>query len=477
MPFIYGNRRQALLFPPYLEDYISADDPVRVYDAFVEQLAFASLGISLATDQVGAPPYDPKAMLKLLVYGYAYGIRSSRKLEQAVHHNLSFIWLVGGLKPDFKTIAEFRRGHREALADILGQCVRVCLKLNLIAGNTLFVDGTKISANASRHKNLSAEKAAQLLAGAEARIQAILAEAEACDQAEADQESLVHLPEELRQAKSRQAKMQAVIKELEAQGEKSLNLTDRDCRMMTTRRGTVTGYNLQAVVDDQNGLLVHTEVVDAATDRGQFVPQIEAAHEALGGKCKTACGDSGYADTSALKTLEDQGITVIVPSQEQARHRPQENPFGKDKFVYDGKREGYICPQGHFLRYRKTDRKLRQITYQITSAVLCRECPHFGVCTQSEQGRSIVRLVDEATKEVLAARFASAEGQAVYQRRQARVEHPFGHLKQDLGMRTFLLRGLKGVAAEAGLWAVGFNLKRMITLVGTPELLRAWQPA
>ena len=110
MAYILGERHQAQLFPASVEDYITPEDPVRAYDAFVNQLDFHDLDITYNDDQIGPPEYDPKAMLKLLVYGYSYGERSSRKLERATHHNLSFIWLTGGLKPDHKTIARFRRG-------------------------------------------------------------------------------------------------------------------------------------------------------------------------------------------------------------------------------------------------------------------------------------------------------------------------------------------------------------------------------
>src|SRR6266508_4810383 len=150
MAYRYGDRKQMGLFPQSIEEYVGKQDPVRVYDAFVESVDFSQLAIELDEHQVGNSEYDPKAMLKLLVYGYSYGVKGSRKLERECHHNLSFIWLMGGLKPDHKTIAEFRRGHKKALKQVLKQCVRLCIKLDLIAGNVLFVDGTKIRANTAR---------------------------------------------------------------------------------------------------------------------------------------------------------------------------------------------------------------------------------------------------------------------------------------------------------------------------------------
>src|SRR4030042_6344188 len=147
MSYRYGNREQMTLLPQSIEEYIPEDIPVRGYDAFVEALDFGGLGMELDEEEVGNPGYDPRAMLKLLVYGYSYGVRSSRKLERETHYNLSFLWLMGGLKPDHKTIAEFRRRNKKALKRVLRQWAGMCLKLGLIAGKALFVDGTKVRAN------------------------------------------------------------------------------------------------------------------------------------------------------------------------------------------------------------------------------------------------------------------------------------------------------------------------------------------
>lgn len=477
MAYISGERGQAMLFPPSIEEYIASDDPVRVYDAFVDQLDLAALGIHLNAQQVGAPEYDPRAMLKLLVYGYAYGIRSSRKLERAVHHNLSFIWLVGGLKPDHKTIARFRRDHREALKAVLKHGVRVCLKLNLISGNTLFVDGTRLAANASLRHGWTRKQWEGLLRETDRRIEAILVESEATDLAEGEQESLVHLPADVNAARAIRRRVQTALAAFDEHPRKVVNRTDPDCRHLKSRRGSMAGYHVQAVVDDQHGLLVHTEVVNDANDRGQFLPQIAQAQEVLGKPCAVACGDAGYANTAALKVLEEQGIMVIVPSQDQARRQPVPPPFGPQEFRYDPATDSYTCPAGHPLRYRKTDGKTRKRTYQIICASLCHCCPHFGACTTARHGRAVVKLLDAEVKERLEAQYQSPMGQEIYRRRKQRAEHPFGHIKHNLGVRSFLLRGLAGVRAEAGLLATAFNLTRMITIVGVSGLLAQWRPA
>lgn len=471
MAYITGERNQISLMPSSIEDYVAADDPVRAYDIFVEQLYFSDLGIPLMAEHVGAPDYDPRAMLKLLVYGYSYGIRSSRKLERATHHNLSFIWLVGGLKPDHKTIARFRREHIAALKNVLKQCARLCLKLGLVEGNTLFVDGSKMRANASFKQNWTEERCEKALNGVDRRIEGILAECEAADEAEGYQDSLVRMREDLKDAQALKGKIKEVLSQLRKNSGRSLNTTDPDSQPMKSRQGSIIGYNMQTVVDDQNGLIVHADAVQDKNDRCQFNNQISAAQNNLGVRCNAACGDTGYANTDELKPLHEQGVKVIVPSQEQSQRRPS-GPFDKSRFAYDRAKDCYICPQGHELPYRKTEALQQKRVYQVAHPAICRGCVHFGECTTAKQGRSIVRLFEEDLKKELEAQYARPDSQAIYKRRKEKSELPFGHLKHNLGTRSFLLRGLSGVQAEASLLSTAFNLARMITLLGVTGLIK-----
>src|SRR3989339_421803 len=176
MAYKCGNRAQTTFLPSTIEDYVGKQDPVRVYDAFVDSLDLGALGISLDI-KAGADEYFPKTMLKLLVYGYSYGIRSSRKLERACHHNLSFQWLMGGERPDYRTIARFRSKYKAAIAKLLKQCVRLCLKLDLIEGNTLFTDGSKFRANASINNHWTKERCQRRLEKIDKQIDQLLEDA------------------------------------------------------------------------------------------------------------------------------------------------------------------------------------------------------------------------------------------------------------------------------------------------------------
>jgi transposase len=468
MAYRYGNRDQLGLLPPSIEEYVAEDDPVRAYDAFVESVDFSKLGIEIDEHQVGNSEYDPRAMLKLLVYGYSYGIKESRKLERATHHNLSFIWLMGGLKPDHKTIAEFRRQHKVALTKVLKQCVRMCIKLDLIAGNVLFVDGTKIRANAARGQSHDRAYYEQHLAELDRRVEELMEESERIEEQQEGQGSSVAMGKELVQVERLKETIQEALKAF-AEGDRELiNRTDPDCALMHSVQGSHASYNVQSVVDDKHGLIVHAEAISETSDVNQFAVQIDQANETLEKSCEVAVADAGYADTEELKKIDDQQIKVVVPSQRQALHE-EEGPFSKSHFRYDGEKDCYYCPEGKRLSYEGTDHKRGKKYYQIIDPRLCHSCAHYGVCTSNKKGRRIMRLVLEELKEKLEAQYEASK--EIYGRRKERAELPFGHIQRNLKTVGFLLRGRSGVNAETSLLATCFNLARMITLVGVSSLI------
>jgi len=469
MAYRYGDRKQKTLFPQSIDEYIPQDAPVRAYDVFVDSLNFAELGIQIESKKVGCPQYDPKAMLKLLLYGYSYGVRSSRKLERAANYNLSFIWLTGGLKPDHKTIAEFRRKNIAALEKVLKQCARLCIRLNLIDGNTLFVDGSKIRSNASIKNSWTKERCARHIKKIDKRIREILSECDAVDREEEDQASLVKMIEELKDNATLRCKVENILREIESEEKNSTNTTDPDCTKIHGRQGSHAGYNMQSVVDQKHGLIVNSDVVNENNDLHQFAEQIEQANETLGKKCQTACGDAGYASIDELDKIDKQGIKVIVPSQRQATKVKNEGPFDKSNFKYDPDGDFYTCPEGHVLKYSYTNHVKRAKIYRGGSA--CRQCCHFGQCTKQPRGRGISRLLKADLVEKLEKQYEESESQETYALRKQKVELPFGHIKRNLKVDSFLLRGLGGVKAEASVLASCFNIVRMINIIGVTGLI------
>jgi transposase len=467
MAYRYGDREQLGLFPSSIDDYVAKDDPVRAYDAFVEALDFHALGIELDEGQVGPPEYDPKAMMKLLIYGYSYGVRSSRKLEREVHHNLSFMWLVGGLKPDHKTIAEFRRTHKKALRAVLTQSARMCLRLGLIEGTTLFLDGTKIRGNASIKNTWTAERCEREMRRIEERVAAIVAESERLDAEEEGQGSLVAMAKELEKEEVLRAKVKEILGGLAKGG--SLNTTDPECGKFSSMQGSHAGYNGQVVVDEKHGLIVSADAVKDGNDLEQFAVQVKKAEETLGRRPETACADAGYASTEELEKIDREGVKVIVPSQRQAAHE-EKGPFDKSRFRYDREKDVYICPEGQELVPRVD--KGHKISYRMRSRKTCHRCRHYGICTTGKRGREVNRLKNEDVKERLEEQYRESASQEIYRKRKEKAELPFGHIKRNLGVQAFLLRGRDGAGAELGLLTSCFNIRRMMSLLGTVGLIR-----
>jgi len=513
LAIIYGDRESRLLLPPSIEDYVGESDPVRVYDAFIESINIEELEIKVEENEVGAPVYDPRAMLKLLVYGYSYGIRSSRKLERACHHNLSFVWLVGGLKPDYRTISRFRNNNKKALKELLKICAHLCIRLKLIEGNVLFVDSSKFRANASLSQTWSEGRCRRVLERLEMRIEEILESSKEIDEEEEGMPSLVEMEKELANKEKLKKKVEGILGEVlrrggggggegkeyrdgdgdrdrdgdgdgDGDGNKKereraregkkierMNSTDRMCVRTKGRQGIHAGYTAEMVTDEKHGLIVHNEVVSESNDSNQLSRQVQGAEEVLRREVEAVCGDNGYWQVEDLEKISARGTMVVVPGRKESSRKGL-GEFDRENFRYDSKKDEYICPEGNRLRFTRIAKKDNAREYKIKKKEICLECKHYGQCTKSKVGRRLQRLINEEIKEELEAIYASPEGQKIYRLRKEKAELPFGHIKRNLGAGYFLLRGIDGVNAEMSMLSTCFNISRMITLVGISELLR-----
>lgn len=277
------------------------------------------------------------------------------------------------------------------------------------------------------------------------------------------------MDEELKDQKILKSKVKGILKELEEEKQKSLNTIDPECTRINSLQGSHAGFNVQSTVDEKEGLILSIDVVSENNDLNQFATQVNKANEILGKKCKIASADSGYASTDELEKIDKQGIKVIVPSQRQAR-KGEPHEFSKERFTYDSKNDYYIYPKGHKLIFYRLNEKNK--AYMISDKKTCFSCPHYGTCTKSKTGRMVTRLLNEEVRQRLEAQYEEPRSQEIYKLRKQKVELPFGHIKRNLKVDSFLLRGLKGVRAEASILATCFNLVRMITLLGVPALVK-----
>ncbi len=475
MAFKFGeNKDQATFLPPVIDDYVGSNDPVRVYDAFIDALDFQELGISFIP-KAGAERYEPRKMIKLIVYGTSYGDRSSRKLERACRHNLSYIWLMNSLQPDYRTIIRFRSDYKDAIKKVLKQCVRMCVKMDLIEGNTLFFDGSKFRANASLKHNLNREDIEKELAKVEQHIDDLMVEAERLDQSENGLPSLVETLEKIADRQQLANSMKDCLAQIDHEQRPSVNRVDPDSVTSKSRQGTHAMYNVQCATDDKHGLIVHAQAVGEPNDNNQLIPQLKAAVENSGVPPQAACTDSGYFNPSQTNDI-DKNITVVMPSPQQANEEKDPDktppgPFDKSHFQYDKERDVYICPEGRMLKHQGVDSQRPHRHIYRANAQECNRCPHHDVCTRGRSGRKVIRSEYEDIIQRQESVYASERGQAIYKRRKQRAEHPFGHWKRSLHAGQFLLRGRDKVNVEVSILATCFNITRMITIVGVAGLI------
>jgi len=471
MSYRTGDRKQMALFPSSIEKYVPNDDPVRAYDVFIEKLDLETLGIEFDENKIGNPAYHPRIMLKLLVYGYSYGVRSSRKLEREANYNIGFMFLLEGLKPDFKTISEYRRNNRRAIANVLVQCARMCVKLGLVKGNTLFVDGTKMRANASSANNWTAARCEEALKGLEKRVKDILEECERTDESEESAPSEVHMSAELADKRILEEKIKGILNDLKESGKSAINTTDADSSRVLAADGFMTGYNAQLCVDGENGLIVNADIVESAVDMNQLSGQVQQANESVEGKYDAVVADAGYHSVRDLKKIDAEGTKVVVPAPRRAAGC-EEHEQMRNEFKYDKANDCYICPEGHKLVYYTTDEKLQKRRYRIEYAKICKSCKRFGECTTAVKlGRTYSQILNRELYAKLEIQYR--ENRELFRQRRTKSEGPFGHIKRNLGARQFLLRGIEGVKAEMAMLATAFNLTRVMRILGVEKAIIA----
>jgi transposase len=452
MAYIVGfDRKQSMLLPESLEDYIGADHPVRFVDAFVDGLDLARCGFGRTQPrETGRPPFAPGDLLKLYRWGYLNQIRSSRRLERECARNLELIWLMGKLQPDFKTIADFRKDNAKAFKSVFRQFHLLCRDLDLFGRELVAIDGTKLKAVNNPARHYDDKKLRALLARIDAKLEEFV---QALDRADGQEPSLeadsragsaAQLQEKIAALRQRQGQYQELLAEMEKSGAREVSLTDPDSRRM---HKIGVGYNGQIAVDDKHKLIVAQEVVNEATDHGQLATMARAAKQALEVETLQAVADGGYYDNVTVAACESAGVEAYVPRPHKGS-AASHGRYDKTQFTYDAAADTYQCPQGVTLEKETEGLKRGEKHYFYAHAEACRRCLHKAQCTTADY-RRITRWHGEAALDRMHARVASAP--ALIACRKALVEHPFGTIKFWLNQRAFLMRGLEKVRAEFSL--------------------------
>ena len=345
--FIEGaDWSQTLLLPECLDDYVGEDNPVRVVDAFVEMLDLGALGFNVEPEATGRPGYHPGVMLRIYLYGYLNQVQSSRRLERECGRNLELIWLTGRLKPDFKTIADFRKDNGPAIRKVCQQFVALCRDIKLLDSEIVAIDGSRFKAVNAKAKNYTRGKLKQKLGEIDKAIALYLRDLDRADEALAKTGSTVPISQIVRTSRklanlNKEAKRYLAIEErMDATGETQVSLSDPDAKSMATtaRMPRVVGYNVQTAVEAKHHLIVAHEVTTHGYDRDALSMMAKAAKEEMETDEIEAVADKGYFKSEEILACETAGIKPIV-SKPLTGSSSIKNKFDRADFAYNSPRQ------------------------------------------------------------------------------------------------------------------------------------------
>ena len=464
------DRYQVSLLPPVIDDYIAKNDEVRVIDKFVDGLDIKFQHSDFSGR--GNQPYDPKDMLKIYIFCYLNGIRSSRKIEKECQSSIKLIWLTGNLRPDDKTICDFRKNNKEQLHQVLKDFTVFCQKAKLFSTELIAIDGSKFKASNSINKIYSKKILKKKIQFIDEKINDFLNEIEKNDSVEMKIERLDgdKVLEIINNFEKEKEKYSEILRELEDNNETQKSITDKDCRIMHKRNGEINPcYNVQVAADSKYNLIVDFDITNHVSDIQELSNMATKAKETLNVDKLEVVADAGYFNRDEIEKCVENNITPIVNISKVAKHNDK---FSKDKFAYDKMNDVYICPAKRKLYYVKDEmynhgkRKQKRRIYADKDK--CKNCEFREQCFQNKKS---YRKITRWDKEDLVDNMRTLEAKEKLKRRKSIIEPVFGVFKNCFGFNAFLTRGLNNVKSEISLQALVYNLKRTINILGIEKLL------
>lgn len=498
------DRKQVLLFFPTLDDSISQDHPVRLYDDILASCDWSSWESQYVL-VAGQPPIHPRVVASAILYGFSQGIRSSRSLERMCKNSLDYMWLVNGHHIDHSTFCKFRSRFARELKELFRQIGRMALQMGFACLETVGLDGSRVRANSSRYGTISAETTKKQLQQLDEQIERIMAEAAKADAQETrlfGQASPNKLPPELASLSRRQQKLHKAMAAMEkkqsadkiskspsGKGPK-VPLADPDSEVLPNKEGGYApNYTTIVATESRNGFIMDAEVIVGADECEQTVESVDRIEENFDQSPGQLLADTNFGSGENLAELQERHVEPYIPVRRNADRK--ENPaqraeptepvaeqdwpklprnvrtkkLDRSAFVYDNKADCYYCPMGNKLRFAGMQTKPRKngpADYRIYRGQGCSTCALSGEClTGRAVSRTICRDKYEPLREQMDARMNSPMGQKIYQQRKWLAETPFAIIKSCMRLRQFLLRGIEKVRTE-WLWAcTGFNLAKL----------------
>lgn len=471
------DRNQLYLLPPSLEDFITDDNPVRIIEAFVDTLDFEKLQFKkVRTKEKGCRPYHPADLLKLYIYGYLNRVRTSRRLENECTRNIEMMWLLHNLQPSARTIAYFRSDNKRALKLAFRQFITLTRKWDLIEGELLATDGSKMRAVNSKKNNYNENKITFHLRRIDDKITEYLKDLDLQDKLESGikKENVNKTLEEL---KERRKKYEDLEKKLKETGEDQISTTDDEARLIMIR-GQITevAYNVQTTVDSKHNLVIDVKAVN--TNDKKLACEMGRRSGAITGKKDfDHLMDKGYHDLETISKCQEHGLRTLIAEPKASRSSDIPTPqFYNDKFIYDKKTDSYTCPAGSILITNGREYKIKNWNgYSLVKqykTLNCSSCISHDQCTKSpkNRGRIIQRSLYQDAVDLNNQRVMLEKEK--YRKRQEMVEHPFGIVKRQWGYDHVLMKGIDKVEAESNLIFLCYNLKRVIKILGFKEFMK-----
>jgi transposase len=473
--FVEGeNRRQPVLLPSCLDDYVSEENPARVIDVFVEELDLGGLGFETVPAATGRPAYHPQTLLKLYIYGYLNRVQSSRRLEREAGRNVELMWLTGKLAPDHKTIANFRKDNGPAIQAACAHFIVLCRQIGLFTQALAAVDGSKFKAVNTRDKNFTVTKLKKRIEQVAEHIAGYLRDLDTADrlEGEAAEARAGKLADKIATLRVQMQALRAMEGQVAAAPDGQVSLTDPDARAMATsgRGSGIVGYNVQSVVEAEHHLIVAHDVITSGSDRQQLTAMSEKAQTAMGVDGLKMLADRGYFSGEEIVACEAVGVTPYVPKPLTSGAKA-DGRFGKQDFAYLPDVDVYRCPAGEVLSRRMTTVEKGLTLHRYWNLSSCGTCALKPQCTPAKE-RRVTRWEHEAVIDAMQRRMDLAPQSPMKLRRRI-VEHPFGTIKAWMGHTHFLMKRLPNVKTEISLHVLAYNMKRVIQMLGTAPLMAA----
>lgn len=454
---------QLWLLPPSIDEFVDKNHLARVVSEVVDFLDVTEIEDKYS--HLGQKSYSPKLILRLLFYGYATGIRSGRKIAALCETDTAYMFLSNMLKPNFRTINDFRKENIHFIKDAFIQVVRLSQSLGMAKVGTITMDGTKLKANANKSNSKTKKGYHKWLKKVESEIDQILEEASEIDDNEDDEYGHDNrgdqIPKELEQKEKLREKIKQALSEFKADSEKErVNLTDTDAKIIKGNGSFNTNYNCQAAISEDE-IIVACYTSNNSSDKKETIPLLESVEENTLKDVNQILADAGYSSYDNYESLESRNIVCYIPDQEwKSEVKKSQNPYHKSHFIYNKDQDSFCCPEGKKLtyRYRYNDSRTKQRgkVYRCNECMMCDKKP---LCTKAKQ-RSINKEDRETLRNTIRVRLSNKIGKSIYHKRM-KIEAVFGDIKHNLNFKHLFLKGLEKTTAEWQLICIGHNIRKI----------------